>query len=424
MTDRRFRVTETQADQIAEKFGTPAYVVDETHFRERIRAYRRAFEAVAPKCQLCFAGKANSVSALLKIAWQEGCVIDAASEGELRAAMLAGIPTRDCHLHGNNKSDAELAFAAQQGIGEIVVDNFAEIESLVRLGITSVNLVLRLAPGVDPKTHAKISTGQADTKFGFNIADGSAEKALLRCLELKLPVIGVHCHVGSQILDASAQEAGGATIAEFVVRMWKSHGWIAKEVNVGGGRGIHYVGHSSPITIEDYNKLVVNAIMEHLSELPEQPKLLQEPGRSLIGESGVTLYRVGVIKEVPASDGRRTYVCVDGGLSDNPRPAMYGSLYTVESFRKGDGQPVTVSGKHCETDTLFPDISLPKNLQEGDLIQVLCTGAYNASMASNYNRLPRPVHILIRSDGSFNEIQRRESFDQILSREVIPEGLK
>lgn len=423
-TDTRVRLSADQAAELASRFGTPLYVVDEKHFRERIRQYKTAFEAVAPGSEISFASKANSTLALLAIAHQEGCAIDVASEGELRAAMQAGVPAKKCHFHGNNKSKAELEFAIEQGVGQIIVDNFEEITRLGSLK-PSTDLVLRLAPGVDPVTHAKISTGQADTKFGFNIADGSAERALTECLGYGLNVIGFHCHVGSQLLDPNAQRSGGETIARFASVMKERHGFETRLVNFGGGLGVTYIDGASPIQIEDYCRLVVQAVQEGLAGSGLNPKLAQEPGRSLVGESGVTLYRIGVIKTVPTKEGSRTYVAVDGGLSDNPRPALYESKYTVEQVapRTAQQSTFTVSGKHCETDLLFKDIQLPSDLADGDLLQVLCTGAYNSSMASNYNRLPRPATALIRTDGSFQLIQMRDTWAGMFAREVVPDDL-
>ena len=444
-TDDRFRLSEAQAVELASTYGTPLYVVDEAHFRARIKRYRAAAEAAHPNSEITFAGKANSTLALLAIAYSEGCEIDVASEGELRAAIAAGVPATRCHLHGNNKQAGELRFAIDAGISQIVVDHFTEIETLATMlegGRTKV--VLRLAPGVDPVTHAKISTGQADTKFGFNISDGSAEAAVVRCLELGLPLIGFHCHVGSQLLDPEAQRAGGEHLAAFAGKMLRDHGFRTLHLNVGGGLGVKYTADDDPMPIEEFCRLIVDAVLPPLRAAGLDPVLAQEPGRSLIAESGVTLYRIGVIKTVPAQDAKlRTYVAVDGGLSDNPRPVMYGSKYTVERVAAGDGAPdwipvrkqklvasadgrgivVTISGKHCETDRLFEDVVLPANTAEGDLIQVLCTGAYNAGMASNYNRYPRPAMALLLEKGGHTLIQRRETWDEMFARETVPSGL-
>ena len=432
-SDPRFRLTDEQARSFAERFGTPLYVVDESHFRSRIRRYQAAFRAARPKSELTFASKANSTLAVLAIAAQEGCLIDVASEGELRAALLAGVPAARCHLHGNNKSERELRFAVEVGINQVVVDNFGEIEALARVGArdAQTDLVLRLAPGVDPKTHAKISTGQADTKFGFNIADGSAERALLRCLELGLKVVGVHCHVGSQLLDPEAQISGGELIALFAVQMKAKHGFACRVINVGGGLGVRYLDEDRPMDVESYCRMIVEAVERALEGSGLDPLIVQEPGRSLIAESGLTLYRVGVRKTVPSREkGQRTYLCIDGGLADNPRPALYGSRYTVVPTRIGretsshEVAPFTISGRHCETDRLFEDVLLPADTGEGDLLQVLCTGAYNASMASNYNRYQRPATVLIREGGEAVLVQRPETWDEMFAREILPEDLR
>lgn len=439
--DSRFILSSPLARELAQAFGTPLYVLDERHFRERIRRTRAAAGSSWPGAEVSFAAKANSTLAVLAIAAQEGCLIDAASEGELRAALLAGAEPARCHLHGNNKSSAEIEYAMQVGVGSIVVDNFDELNRIFALtqGNRCPDLLLRLAPGVDPITHEKISTGQADTKFGFNIANGAASRAVRVASGLSLPLVGFHCHVGSQLLDAEAQKSGAEILAKFVVDMWRDQGFVAKVLNVGGGLGIRYTDDDAPVTIEDYYREVSGAVASAIREYGIELKLVHEPGRSLVGESGVTLYRIGTVKTVPVTaDLNRTYVCVDGGLADNPRPGLYGARYTVlhipDRVRTGDeDRPIagmargefdtiyTIAGRHCESDTLFKDVLLPDDVEEGDLVQVLCTGAYNASMASNYNRYPRPATVLIREDGSPALIQRPETWDEMFAREVMPE---
>ncbi len=428
-TDTRFRLSADTAQLLATRYDTPLYVVDEAHFRTRIRNYIDGARATDPRSDVSFATKANSTLALIAIAAQEGCTIDVASEGELRAALAAGVSAGRCHLHGNNKSEHELRFAIHQGIGHIVVDHFGEIDLVAEIvaahSIENLKIVLRLAPGVDPITHDKISTGQADTKFGFNIVDGSAEKATRLCLEKGLPLIGFHCHVGSQLLDPHAQCTGGEAIAQFAIDMKKALGFETTYLNVGGGLGVRYTDDDDPMPAKDYCRMIIEAVRAVLKGSGLDPVIGQEPGRALVAESGVTLYKVGVVKTVPAPQrGTRTYVCVDGGLSDNPRPALYGSKYTVESLRSNqETKQVTVSGKHCESDKLFEDIDLPDDIRAGDLLQVLCTGAYNSSMASNYNRYPRPATALIRSNGELELVQRRDTWDEMLAREILPEGL-
>lgn len=436
--DTRFRLTESQARELAQRFGTPLYVLSEKGLRDRIRTYKSAFAAAAPKTELAFATKANSTLAVLAIAIQEGCVLDVASEGELRAALAASADPKRCTLHGNNKSRREIEFAIETGIGFIVIDNFREIETLSEVfkankGKGLPKFQIRLAPGVDPHTHHKISTGQADTKFGFNIADGSAERAVQECLERGLPLAGFHCHVGSQLTDSGAQRAGAEIISTFAVEMKRKHGLVSEIINFGGGLGVHYVEGDQPLNLEDYNRQVVAAAQKALEGSGLDPTFVQEPGRSLVAEQGLTLYEVGVIKNIELGEGlRKTYACVNGGLADNPRPVMYGAKYTVERVAGGDdpggesevSATYAISGRHCETDLLFPDVALPMDLMEGDLLQVLCTGAYNASMASNYNRYQRPASVLIRDNGNFDLVQRPETFEEMLAREILPEGLR
>ncbi len=409
---------------------SPLYVLSEMHFRERIRRYQAAFRASYPNTELAYASKANSTMALLKIAHQEGCKIDGASRGELMAAIAAGVPAEDCHFHGNCKSKDELIYAIENGIGQIIIDNFEEIATLAEIGSAKLpSVCLRLAPGVDPKTHKKISTGQEDTKFGFNIADGSAEKALVLCLQHGFQVLGFHCHVGSQLIDPEAQQAGGRTLAEFAVAMLNKHGFRTEIINAGGGLGVKNL-EEVPIPIEDYCKLIVESIREGLADSGLDPILMQEPGRALVSDAGVTLYRIGVKKSVPLVDGTaRNYLIVHGGLADNPRPAMYGAEYELATHGQGgrtlnqENAVFTISGRHCETDTLFEDVALPSDLSPGDVVQVISTGAYNSSMASNYNRYPRPETLLLRGDQSFVTIQRAETYSELIARESVPGDL-
>lgn len=427
VSDPRWCPTDGVVRQLAVEFGTPVYVIDETSFRSKIRDYRASFLKFDPGGVLTFASKSNSVAGVLRIAHSEGCLIDCASEGEFRAALVAGVPAQDCHLHGNNKTPSELEFAIEQGIGQIVADNREELEFLQDAG-SGVEVVLRLAPGVLPITNEKISTGQSDTKFGFSIDGGDAERAVAFCIASGLNLVGFHCHVGSQLLDPEAQIAAGRILADFARRMHERYGFDLKILNVGGGRAVRYTDEQ-PVLLDHYNERLVEGVRSALEGSGLHPVLVQEPGRSLIAEAGVTIYRIGVIKDVARSGGgRRRFVVVDGGLADNPRPALYGARYGVVGV-SGDGRqlsdlsPATVSGRHCEVDQLFEDVDLPNDLRAGDFVAVLTTGAYSSSMASNYNRYPRPMTVLVREDGGFSVLQRAENFEEMLSREVLPEDL-
>lgn len=417
-----------EARSLVADFGHPLYVIDEDTFRRRIRRYQAAFAAASDDWELTFASKANSALAVLAIACQEGCRIDCASEGELRAALMAGVPASRIHLHGSCKSEQEILFAISVGVSQIVVDNQDELEFLAGCGRDLPDLILRIAPGVDPKTNAKMATGQADTKFGFCMADGAAETAVIFCLEKGLPLVGFHCHVGSQLMDPTAQIVGARVIARFAARLKEAHGWEAKVINPGGGMGVPYRDEDEPLSMEEYCQRLVDGISDELKGSGLSPQLVQEPGRSLIAPCGLTLYEVGAVKRAVFEEGERIYACVHGGLADNPRPALYGASYPLVHV-SGDGRDsapngtFTVSGRHCETDLLFPDVNLPRDLRKGDLIQVLCTGAYNSSMASQYNRYPRPAMLLRRPDGSFEVVQTADTWQEMFSREHLPEDL-
>jgi diaminopimelate decarboxylase len=393
--------------------------------RARVRAYYEASAVLWPRVRLSYASKANGTLAVLAVMSAEGCWIDVASEGELRAALSAGIPAERCCMHGNNKSAAEIELALDEGIGEIVADNFEELSLLATAPSFQPNsrVLLRLAPGVDPKTHDKISTGQAETKFGFPIGD-TADAAVRYCINSGLPLAGFHCHVGSQLLDPTAQVEGARAIAQFAVEMKRDHGFETQVLNLGGGLGVRYTDEE-PMSIQDYCTMLIGAVKPVLREGGLEPELVQEPGRSLVAEAGTTLYTVGTVKTMAGT----RYVVVDGGLGDNPRPALYGAKYALVHIpaeprdASEPGPRTTVAGRHCETDTLFPQAILPADVQPGDLIQVLTTGAYASSMASNYNRYPRPATVLIRESGRVELVQRRETIEEMLDREIVPEDL-
>ncbi|MCW5937448.1 MAG: diaminopimelate decarboxylase [Fimbriimonadaceae bacterium] len=412
-SDERFVLDPALVEGLVNDFGTPLYVLDGDHLRARARRQVAAW----PHGEVAYASKANSCLAVLRTVHSEGCAIDVASEGELRAALAAGVPASACRFHGNAKSSEEIDFALEVGVGKAIVDGDEELAAWADRR-ARLPILLRLAPGVDPVTHAKISTGQADTKFGFPL--DRALDATQRALDLGLNLVGYHCHVGSQLLEPGAQIDGALAVVRTALSAKDRLGFGASHLNLGGGLGVRYMPQDEPLTVEEYSSRLAEAVFRELDGRIA-PKLDMEPGRAMVAESGVTLYRVAAVKE--AASGR-VFVSVDGGMSDNPRPGLYGARYELRwpLARTSEMRTVTVSGKHCESDTLFADVPAPRDVRKGDFVQVLCTGAYNSSMASNYNRYPRPATVLMVK-GRPELVQLRETWDQVLSRERLPEGL-
>lgn len=417
---------------LARQYGTPLYVLDEQAIRDRCRAYREAFRRRYPRSSVAYAGKALLTTAVVRIMDEEGVDLDVASGGELFTALQAGFPTERITLHGNYKSDAELRLALERRVGRIVIDNMEEVAHLGRLAAeraVPVDVLLRVAPGVDPHTQGKIATGQDDTKFGMNVGDGSAASGVAAILaQPGLRLRGFHAHVGSQLLDTEAHEAAAEAVCRFAAAMRDAHHLDVDELILGGGLGIRYLPEQQPPSIDAFAGAVTSAFQAALARHGlGQPRLGLEPGRSIVGEAGVTLYTVGPVKHVPIAEapGYRVYVAVDGGLSDNPRPLMYDARYQAVIADRANApstQTVRVSGKHCETDTLLPAIALPA-VQPGDTLAVLSTGAYNYAMASNYNRFTRPAVVLVH-DGQSDLIVRRETWEDLLRCDQVPERLR
>ncbi len=413
--------------RLAREFGTPLYVLDETAFRNRCRQYLAAFRARYPRVEVSYAGKAFLCTGFCRIVEQEGLSLDVASGGELYTALRAGFPPDRISLHGNNKSAEELRMALDAGVGRIVIDNFYEIDLLTELTADRRRpqpVLVRVAPGIDPHTHQRISTGQVDTKFGFDLGSSAAMTAIRRVLEIPgLELRGLHCHVGSQLLDTACHEASVAIMVELLARVKREFGIELPELNIGGGLGVRYLSDQQPPSLDRFAERIVGVLREKLDAAGlAYPALLQEPGRCLVAEAGVTLYTIGAIKEIP---GVRTYVSVDGGMSDNPRPALYDARYEAIVANKANlphDRIYTVAGRHCETDILIRDIPLAP-VAPGDLLAVQTTGAYNHSMASNYNRFPRPAVVLVR-DGRADLLVRRETYEDLVRCDLIPERLR
>lgn len=418
--------------RLAAEFGTPLYVMDEALIRENCRAYRAAFESRYPKNVICYASKAFLTMAICRIIDEEGLNIDVASLGELHVALRSGFPKKRINLHGNNKSREELEMAVKSRIGHVVIDNLQEIENLAavcREAGKSIDVLVRCTPGVDPHTHKFISTGQADTKFGLNIKDGSALAGIKRILEIPaLRFDGIHCHVGSQLLDTEAHEGAVKALVGLMVDIRREAGVSCNILNIGGGLGVRYRSEHAPPSYDEFADVITSRLKAGLDAagLP-YPTLQQEPGRSIVGEAGVTLYTAGAVKTVPITEqpGKRTYVVVDGGLSDNPRPQLYDAVYEIVVANRAS-QPhediVTIAGKHCETDVLIWDVKAAR-VEPGDIIAVQTTGAYNYVMASNYNKFLRPAVVLV-NDGNADLIVERESLADLVKRDLVPQRLQ
>lgn len=412
--------------ELARTFGTPLYVIDEELFRDRCRTYVRAFSEQLGAVEICYAGKALLTTAICRIVEQEGLGLDVASAGELYTALKAGFPPERIKLHGNFKSDEEIVMALEAGVGRVVVDSVSEIQRLDtlarELGKTA-DVLIRLTPGIRTHTHDHVATGHLDSKFGIPLASEVAHEAVAMAISSdNIALHGFHCHIGSQLFELDSFARAAQLMVEFMAGARERHRVAVPELDLGGGLGIAYTDEDAPPSIEELAETIsaalVRAIAEH--EVPV-PKLILEPGRSIVGPAGLTLYTVGPVKHIP---GVRTYVAVDGGLSDNPRPGFYDAKYDAVVANKA-AQPrsmaVRVAGRHCEADTLIPEIAL-QPVEEGDIIAVFCTGAYNYSMASNYNRFPRPAMVLVR-DGQAEVIVDRESLDDLVRQDRIPPRL-
>jgi len=419
--------------ELAKEFGTPLYVMDESVIRGNIRSYRAAFEKLYPKNEISFAGKAFLNLAMARLVAQEGICLDVASAGELHTAIKADFPTEKILFHGNNKSTAELKYALESNVGRIVVDNFLELENLIALakdGKYTQKVLIRVAPGVDPHTHKFIRTGQEDTKFGFNLRSGDALNAIKIALNAapNVELTGLHCHIGSQLLDSSTHVEAVKIMVDFIADVAAQTGWTAGELDLGGGLGIKYVDEHQPPAHEDFAAQIIHALKAALADRKiAPPTLFQEPGRSIVGEAGATLYTVGAIKTVPIPEnpGSRIYLAVDGGLSDNPRPALYQSVYSVilaSNAGASADTTVTIAGKHCETDILQWGVKIPE-AHPGDILAFQSTGAYNYAMASNYNRFRKPACIFV-ANGKADLVAERETLDDLIRRDVVPERLK
>ena len=393
--------------ELADEFGTPLFVYDEDHLRSRCREAVRAFDG-----NVAYATKAFLCIEMAKLAYEEGMNLDVATGGELYIARKADVPGERIVMHGNNKSFEELNMALKEGVGRIVVDSFNELDRLEGLCAdlnTSTKVLLRVTPGVEAHTHEFVSTGQEDSKFGFTVRSGVAEEAVQRARRCKnLELLGLHAHIGSQVFDVRPFAKAVGVLAEFAAP------YDFPELVVGGGLGVPYVEGESAPSIQEW----ADAIFDACAEAGVKSSVGAEPGRSIVASAAVTLYTVGTIKEVP---DHRTYVSVDGGMSDNPRPALYGSGYETFLPRSNQAErqnPVRLVGKHCESgDFLIKEAWVPEGLSVGDILATPVTGAYGHSMGSNYNQMLRPAVVFV-SGGSSRLVVARESYEDLIRRDI------
>ncbi|HEY4002853.1 MAG TPA: diaminopimelate decarboxylase [Candidatus Xenobia bacterium] len=411
---------------LVRQYGTPLWVYDETMIRRRCREYMENFRQHWPDFRIIFAGKAFLCKAMCRLIMQEGLCLDVVSGGELHTALQAGFPADRIWFHGNNKTAPEIEMALKAGVERIVVDSFNELALVERVAESLhevARVQLRITPGIKPSTHSYISTGQIDSKFGFSIAHDIARDAVLRAhtsnrIELK----GLHCHIGSQIYELESFAVAARMMVEFMQGLARDHGVTFEELNMGGGLGIRYLAGDQPPSVAAYVQRLTDAVRTAWGTETPLPRLMVEPGRSLVGETGITLYRVGTVKEIPTI---RTYIAVDGGMNDNPRVALYQAKYQAvlaNKYTAKADETVSISGRCCETgDMLVWDASLPA-VDEGDVVALFSTGAYHHSMASNYNRLPRPPVVFV-SDGHATIVVEGETYDDLVRHDRVPAHL-
>lgn len=408
---------------LAEKYSTPLYLMDENLIRERMREYKSALadffsENSVPE----YASKAFSCKRIYEIAKEEGINVDVVSVGELYTAYKAGFPVKNCFFHGNCKTDADIEFAIKLGIGFFVIDNIDEIYTINSIaekqGVVQ-KVIIRVTPGIDPHTHKKISTGSVESKFGIALETGDALKAVKIALECKnIELSGFHCHIGSQIFESEPFVTAAEVMVSFMVSVRENYGYTSNYLNLGGGFGVKYVENDPEINYRNRIEEVsvkIKSICE--KENFPIPCILMEPGRSLVADAGMTLYTVGNVKEIK---GYTNYVSIDGGMTDNPRYALYESEYTVYNASKAGEVPdyiATIAGRCCESGDLIQENVKIKKPEKGDIIAVATTGAYNYSMASNYNRVARPPVVMLGDKGDYLAV-KRETLDDLIKLDI------
>lgn len=421
--DGHFTLGGADTVSLAEKYGTPLYLLDENKITSQCEKYKSAMAKHFGDGSMPFyASKALSFYEIYKIIGRQGGMgIDIVSSGELYTAQQAGFDLKNAIFHGNNKTDEDIRFGIECGVGFFAVDNIDELYALNRIALEhniKQNILLRITPGIDPHTLKAISTGSVDSKFGSPIETGGAEKITALALQLdNICLCGFHCHIGSQIFEAESFEEAANVMISFISSMRDKYGFEAKILNLGGGFGVRYIASQPDPDIDAYIGLIAKNIRSLCEKYSvKQPTIFMEPGRSIVAAAGVTLYTVGSYKAI---EGFKNYISIDGGMPDNPRYALYSSQYTVLCANKASSKPVnrcTVGGRCCESGDLIAEDVMVQPVERGDKIAVLVTGAYNYSMASNYNRIPRPPIVIVK-DGVDRLSVRRESFEDLLKNE-------
>lgn len=409
--------------ELAKKYGTPLMLLDEGRIRERCRTYISAMEEYFGSGSMpLLASKALCFKGIYRIAKEEGMSTDIVSPGELYTAAAAGFPMERAFFHGNNKTDADIEYAIESGIGYFVVDNIEEARAISECALSrgiEQKILLRLTPGIDPHTHAAISTGKVDSKFGTSIETGQAEELIKKVLELRgVRLMGFHCHIGSQIFDIKPFCDAADIMIEYIAYIKGKLGYEAEMLNLGGGFGVRYTEDDPQIDYRENIRMIAEHIKADCARFDiTQPKILMEPGRSIVADAGITLYTVGSVKDIT---GYKSYVSIDGGMTDNPRYALYGSAYTVcvaSKMEEKEDLICTIAGRCCESGDIIQENVKIARPERGDILAVLVTGAYNYSMASNYNKIPRPPIVMIGNGGEDALAVRRETYADLINRD-------
>ncbi len=414
--------------ELIKRHGTPLYIMDEETLRQMMQSYKSAFERYPAPVQVLFAAKANLTMGLCALIQQEGLGIDVVSGGEYYTALKSNFPTENLVFNGNNKTVDELELVIHHGIGLISVDNFHELTLIHQIAQQTgkrVDVVLRITPGIECHTHDYIKTGLLDSKFGFDLSRLSQVIDLITTdYNETIRLTGLHAHIGSQIFEIKPYVDLIEVMLNLFYNIREHYGLTLTHMNIGGGLGIAYQSQDDPPNVSDYANQVIDKLIDYAEKIDfPLPMLILEPGRSLVATAGTTLYRVGSTKVIPEIN--KTYVAVDGGMGDNIRPALYGAVYTAliaNKYNEPHTRHVTLAGKYCESgDILIRDLLVPESIAPGDLVLVFGTGAYNYTMSSNYNRVPRPAMVLV-NDGQSQVLIQRETYDDIIARDLIPES--